>query len=114
MSHKATSDEKSHQNAPLCHWKAHVRNDIPWVMSQPQKLRKRSPHVDLTDAELDQWKASLRKTSQSDALRSLILWFVSQPDILQGLILDTVPPSLRQDAARIALERLVAKPKTRR
>lgn len=73
---------------------------------QGKSRQHRTLKTALTDEELAAFKEAIHPVSQVDAIRSLVLWFTSQDDVIRKEILGILPHALRPDIARIMLRRM--------
>jgi len=47
-----------------------------------------------------------QKITQVEAINQMVLWILSQSDVVQATVFDQLPPSIRVDVAKIVLEQM--------
>ncbi len=77
-----------------------------WVPTPPQHAppRRSDPHADPADVLADVAKRTGMKPSEVE--RRLYAWFHEQDDVIQALVLELIPQSIRPDTAQMLLERM--------
>ena len=65
-------------------------------------------HVRLRPGLKDRFEelCARQKISHVEATNQMVLWILSQSDVVQATVFDQLPPSIRVDVAKIILERM--------